>query len=107
MSKNHHSTLKLTIWMGVFYNGDHEQILPQYKVFPNPVNSAIHIQFEKVSTGTFKLYNQLGVEVMSSSIHQNNECAIPTQYLDEGLYFLTWIDDTKIKHKAQKILINH
>ncbi|HMT28296.1 MAG TPA: aryl-sulfate sulfotransferase [Bacteroidia bacterium] len=60
----------------------------EFKLFPNPVNETLHIDFEKTYSGTIKIEDVTGKTVILFESENTSKIAIPTNSLSSGLYLV-------------------
>jgi len=71
-------------------------------IYPNPVNSVLHITSENIQDYNLKVYNAIGELILQSDKLSSNSEVDLTQY-PEGMYFLQVYSNNKIFNK--KIII--
>ncbi len=72
-----------------------ELIKEKIKIYPNPVSSKIHIDFENLASDwELTLINTIGQSIMSKTIEKSNS-EIDITHLTEGVYFIKLINGDK------------
>lgn len=82
-----------------------EEIVNISEVYPNPVDSGIHIELDHYDSGFLKLYNNHGIIVKTQMFKNKNKVFLNTSDVRNGNYYLIVEADTR--SKAHKIIINH
>lgn len=71
------------------------------KLFPNPANDVIHVQFEEVTEGILSVFDVSGKRVSSVSLIKEREIVLDVSFLDPGYYLVRmegkgWIHTAKV-----------
>lgn len=74
-------------------------------VYPNPADDGFSVDFETVSSGTYKIYTEMGVLAEKKEFQNVNSLHIVTKYFRSGLYHLRVLIGDYLH--TQKIIINH
>lgn len=86
-----------------YLNGVDEPELTSFRLFPNPVQRQLSVDFglEEAALGHWEVQNLLGQQIHSSSemnfIAGQNQLTIPTEKLSNGFYFFKLEVDGKVK----------
>jgi hypothetical protein len=76
-----------------------ENELDNIMVYPNPANQYFTVKLDKMSSGFYVIYNQLGQEILKNTFSQTDK--IEAKIIQKGFYFIT-ING----HKTVKLIIN-
>jgi hypothetical protein len=75
-----------------------DNISTRISLSPNPAKNIINISTnENISNAIIKIYNELGVEVLTKKIanlSSSSKLAIPTDNIPSGNYFLSLVNTT-------------
>lgn len=63
------------------------------RIFPNPTNTAINLEFEKAVSGRIVLFDALGKELLSKRIEKEIYSNLKVDWLPDGIYFIAIIDE--------------
>ncbi len=80
-------------------------ILNNIKIYPNPANNFININFNNSNENNYKvnIYNLLGQEIFFKEYHPSNEISIDVKEFEDGIYFIKISSKDKIY--TSKIII--
>jgi hypothetical protein len=74
--------------------------LQKTKLYPNPINNELHIQFSKnITNGTIKLFAINGSEVMTQLINNQSQTIISTKNIANGIYWVEVISGNSVWHQ--------
>lgn len=65
----------------------------EMRIFPNPTNSAINLEFEKAISGRIVLFDALGKELQSKRLEKEIYAELKIHILPQGVYFIAVIDE--------------
>lgn len=77
----------------------------EIKVFPNPAQNSIQIEFNSIVSGNLVVRNILGEIAVSAVVSESNNSSLNTENLEAGVYFLSFENGEGIITKS--ILIQH
>ena len=64
----------------------------EMRVFPNPTNTAVNLEFEKAVSGRIVLFDAFGKEILSKRIDKEINSDLKIDWLPSGVYFIAVID---------------
>lgn len=73
-----------------------------FVVYPNPVNSHIHVSFQGTSDYTLEIFNTYGKKVLCEN--SKSTTTVPVDFLTEGVYFLRLISNKNNMCFIKKII---
>jgi hypothetical protein len=65
----------------------------EMKIFPNPTNTSINLEFEETVSGRIVIFDALGKEILSKGIEKANYSEIKVDRFPNGIYFIAVIDE--------------
>lgn len=74
------------------------------KIFPNPTNTAINLEFEKALSGRIVIFDALGKELLSKRIEKEIYSNLKVDWLSDGIYFIAVIDELNQVLNHSKII---
>ncbi len=72
------------------------QAIEKLDIHPNPASNYIHFKTKKKSNSTFKIYNQVGVLLLSDTYDEH----VDIRFLPPGIYFLQIVEEG-VRYKAK------
>lgn len=66
-----------------------DKLLPDFKLYPNPVSQSLQLEFQPNSFSKVKIFDIAGKELLEKRIERNNSFMIlPMQAISQGIYFI-------------------
>lgn len=72
------------------------EVLPSFKVYPNPASNLLNIQCTEPTTAIVQLFNINGHKLISKGIQNSQECSLNLSPFPSGVYILQIQDGTNL-----------
>jgi hypothetical protein len=78
-----------------------------FKIYPNPTNSNFNVIYRSPGRDNvhYEIHDLIGKEIMNGNIRPNMVHEIKTEYLNNGIYFITLLEDNQLLEKRKLIIM--